>query len=515
MAIVIESTTTFVEAPRIDTFNVALPTGTQVGDVLVMVLVKNDNANPVSVDRFTLGYALHEISGPNVSTSAWYVGVTQADLDFWNGSVNVLGDSEEWVGVLYRLSGVDTSNIWDDAYGYPYSSGTSSINTSPFNEFTPSPGSHRFHIIGFDSDYTDALNPPSGWSLTYMDTDSKDTRGYFHESATEDNFIATLSDTIPLKTLIFSINAASSGGDSLTAQDLTSSTPTIEQATLSQTYSLSSNEITSNVPTLTQSNISQDHSFSSQEITSGVPTIQQANASALNELTAQEITNGAPTFDDILISQNHEFTSQGILGGAPTLDLATLAQAHILSINDLASEPVLALTSLSQNHSLSSQGIYSGIPTVESPSLTETNQLDSQEIITMTAIEQSNISQNHLLSSQDIVSSAQIEGPSLPKPSKTILVSVLSSQTYPELTFYATDPEGGDLEYTLQIDTVNTFDSINLVEAHSEADAGFENVDTPADVHPFNAGDHIKYTVQQELDQGVTYYWRVRAGAVI
>jgi len=50
-----------------------------------------------------------------------------------------------------------------------------------------------------------------------------------------------------------------------------------------------------------------------------------------------------------------------------------------------------------------------------------------------------------------------------------------------------------------------------ILKALSSEDAGFENIDTPADTDPFNSGDRIKYTVPEEdaLADG-DYMWRVR-----
>jgi hypothetical protein len=49
------------------------------------------------------------------------------------------------------------------------------------------------------------------------------------------------------------------------------------------------------------------------------------------------------------------------------------------------------------------------------------------------------------------------------------------------------------------------------INALSETpDAGFANVTTPADTHPFNSGDKCDYDVQSALTASTTYYWRVR-----
>src|SRR5690606_31784553 len=46
----------------------------------------------------------------------------------------------------------------------------------------------------------------------------------------------------------------------------------------------------------------------------------------------------------------------------------------------------------------------------------------------------------------------------------------------------------------------------------SDIDAGFENLDTPADTSPFNEGETIRYTIQSAdaLTEGETYYYQIR-----
>jgi hypothetical protein len=121
------------------------------------------------------------------------------------------------------------------------------------------------------------------------------------------------------------------------------------------------------------------------------------------------------------------------------------------------------------------------------------------------------------LTSQDVTAGVpSVDQSAIPSPSKVILVAPTNtgsvSSAYPELSFYATDPQGNSLEYQVEIDTSSQFNTVDLVQVSSESDAGFENVDTPADTHPFNSGDEIKYTVQEALSQEA-YYWRVRAKA--
>ncbi|MCA9325216.1 hypothetical protein KDA23_04100 [Candidatus Saccharibacteria bacterium] len=84
---------------------------------------------------------------------------------------------------------------------------------------------------------------------------------------------------------------------------------------------------------------------------------------------------------------------------------------------------------------------------------------------------------------------------------------VTTTDTTPTFNFTASDPESDDVEYNIQIDRYNTFDSQTgnpLIDAFSDTDSGFTAG------HPFSSDVAIDYTVQTPLALG-TYYWRVAA----
>lgn len=71
-----------------------------------------------------------------------------------------------------------------------------------------------------------------------------------------------------------------------------------------------------------------------------------------------------------------------------------------------------------------------------------------------------------------------------------------------------------DITYEIQVDTVNTFNSVAgspLLDKLSATDLGFVDVTNGADTDPFATTNQISYTVQagDALTDG-TYYWRVR-----
>ena len=91
---------------------------------------------------------------------------------------------------------------------------------------------------------------------------------------------------------------------------------------------------------------------------------------------------------------------------------------------------------------------------------------------------------------------------SLNSPTDTELAS-----TTPTLNFTGSDPEADKVEYKLQIDTANTFDSQSgnpLLSATSISDTGFNSG------HPYDSESSVDYLVQSPLALG-TYYWRVAA----
>lgn len=86
-----------------------------------------------------------------------------------------------------------------------------------------------------------------------------------------------------------------------------------------------------------------------------------------------------------------------------------------------------------------------------------------------------------------------------------------TTDTTPDLTFTGTDSQSDDIRYEVQVDTVNTFNSVGgtlpQIFAISGTDAGFTG--SPDNTDPYTSGQAVTYTVQSALSAG-TYYWRVR-----
>lgn len=85
-------------------------------------------------------------------------------------------------------------------------------------------------------------------------------------------------------------------------------------------------------------------------------------------------------------------------------------------------------------------------------------------------------------------------------PSDTEIITT----TTPTFNFTCSDAEANMVEYNIQFDTVNTFDSGNLISLFSATDTGFSFG------HPFAPDVAVNYTMQSAITPGI-YYWRVCA----
>ncbi len=87
----------------------------------------------------------------------------------------------------------------------------------------------------------------------------------------------------------------------------------------------------------------------------------------------------------------------------------------------------------------------------------------------------------------------------------------------PKLEFSAEDTVGTDsMIYQVQWDDDYDIATSPSGDRTSDIETGcspncFENLTTPADTNPFNETERVRFTIQDTLTDGVTYYWRVRA----
>ncbi len=77
-------------------------------------------------------------------------------------------------------------------------------------------------------------------------------------------------------------------------------------------------------------------------------------------------------------------------------------------------------------------------------------------------------------------------------------------------TFDATDPEGNDIHYEIEIDNDPDFSSPVEDKNTISNSTRFDNLIVPADKAAFNSGQTIQFTPTVTFTNGTTYWWRVR-----
>ena len=229
------------------------------------------------------------------------------------------------------------------------------------------------------------------------------------------------SDTIQIRaasvnawTSTPTITVSKSTPDALTAVDMTSGTPAIEQTTIGQTHVLTSVDVVSGTPTLEMPTLGQKHVLTALDIVSGTPAIEQATATdevgdTEDNLTALYVVSGVPAIDTPTLGQVHDLTSLDIVSGTPSVEQSNIGQVHALtSIDILSGQPTIEASGIGQVHTLTANDIQSGTPTIETPTAGEPvagqDDLVALDVVSgQPVIEQSTIGQKHVLASTDIL----------------------------------------------------------------------------------------------------------------
>lgn len=107
--------------------------------------------------------------------------------------------------------------------------------------------------------------------------------------------------------------------DELTANSITTGTPTLTSAAVGQVHALTGSALTSGTPTLTSPVLSEVVALAADNITSGTPTLTSAAVGQVHVLSAGSVTSGTPTLTTAAIGQIHALTADGVTSGTPTL----------------------------------------------------------------------------------------------------------------------------------------------------------------------------------------------------
>lgn len=196
--------------------------------------------------------------------------------------------------------------------------------------------------------------------------------------------------------------------DNLTAVNLTSAAPILNQSTIGQVHALTSQNEVLGIPVIAQSEIGQVHSFTSQNEISGVPINNQAIIGQIhifvseNEVSGQPVNNqsvistegtdnlesvdlvsGTPTEQQSELGQVHIFESYDLTGGIPVLQQSSIVIGvdALTSVNTVSGAPILNQSTIAQIHNIISENLASGIPVYSPSSLGQIHDLISMDLV--------------------------------------------------------------------------------------------------------------------------------------
>lgn len=211
---------------------------------------------------------------------------------------------------------------------------------------------------------------------------------------------------------------AADSADALTAQDLTSGTPTIEASTIGQTHVLTASDLVSGTPELEAATLTQVVALTAQDLTSGTPELEAATIGQTHALSVAALTAGTPEIEASTIGQTHALTAADLVSGTPEIEAATLTETIIypLTAQDIVSgTPELEAASIGQEHALTSQDITAGTVEIEAATLADSGfdpLIAVDLVLSAPEIEAATLGQVHVLSVPDLV----IGAPTLESP---------------------------------------------------------------------------------------------------
>ena len=174
-------------------------------------------------------------------------------------------------------------------------------------------------------------------------------------------------------------NATFGQAHSLTATPLLLASPSVSTATLGQIHNLTATNIVGPQYDIGSPVIGQDHLISATDLLTASPIVPTVSANITFNLLADGITTppaitGLPT-----LGQVHILTAVGVSARKPTLGQATLLIGDV-AFPITTGKPTLGNPVISQQHQLSAQGVSTGAPQLGTPVYSGFVSLEALEI---------------------------------------------------------------------------------------------------------------------------------------
>lgn len=169
------------------------------------------------------------------------------------------------------------------------------------------------------------------------------------------------------------------GIDDLSADQIVTASPTVNQPTLEISVVLGGNSVVTGNPTIPSLSLVQDHSLTTANTTSGNPSIPSLSLVQDHSLTPSGITSGNPSVPLLSLVQNHGLDADSITSAEPDVPSISMAEGESISATPILTGAVeVSETPLSQNHVLVATRIRTKSPVVGTAD--DPNAIIAQEI---------------------------------------------------------------------------------------------------------------------------------------
>ncbi len=154
----------------------------------------------------------------------------------------------------------------------------------------------------------------------------------------------------------------------LTAANVASQAPSIDNPTLTQTHDLDVTSFATGSPLLQTPSLTQGHNLTSVILTFGTPVLGGPSITQEHDLTISGLLTGSPVVLQSSLAQDHSLSLPNVDSGLPTIGLPEYNEESVLTPDSLTTQPpALGTAALSSSIAIEADDIVALIPDIGEP----------------------------------------------------------------------------------------------------------------------------------------------------
>lgn len=147
----------------------------------------------------------------------------------------------------------------------------------------------------------------------------------------------------------------------LSASDIVTSAPSVDQTTVSQVHSITLAAVTAGAVSVGDAVISQVEVMGAASVEAQAPVVDSVDVDITHVISTGDILTGNPDIDDAVASLNRVLAVANLDTGPPAVASSTLGQEHIISTADLASGNVnIDTANMAEDETFNTSNIFTG-----------------------------------------------------------------------------------------------------------------------------------------------------------